>query len=221
MTKKSFITLFTFLLLATSILAEMQFEVAEANPIPWNTKPNLDQPAVFMESPQNNTVYKDSNLFLIFNVTKPASWKIHGPIQYVGQITSVIKVYKDGFDISNHSNLVYDRKGSFFYSDRLNNLTSGLHILNITVLSYTYYTGPPYNNTHIRSSIASSDGPIYQYPVITSKLTYFTAGGAPLPYQTPMPTISIPEFPATLVTTFLLMMALAVAVVCRRRDWFL
>ena len=52
MTKKSFIAIFTILLLVISILSAMQVEVADANPIPWCFDPQM---TVTIQSPENGT----------------------------------------------------------------------------------------------------------------------------------------------------------------------
>ena len=77
-----------------------------------------------------------------FNVTKPDSWKIHMVVPYVGVIASV-NAYLDGYNIY----YVHDGKGQYYFSKEFNLSNSGLHNLNITVLSYSYYTGPAYNNS--------------------------------------------------------------------------
>jgi hypothetical protein len=52
MIKKSFIAIFTILLLVISILSAVQVEVAEANPIPWCFDPQM---TVTIQSPENGT----------------------------------------------------------------------------------------------------------------------------------------------------------------------
>ena len=47
-------------------------------------------------------------------------------------------------------------------------------MLNVTVLSYTYYRGPAYNGSHILTNIMSSSGPVYEYPIVVSDTVYFT-----------------------------------------------
>ena len=69
------------------------------------------------------------------------------------------KTYLDG-------NMIYDGPSdSGSYSIKLNQSASGLHVLNVTALSYTYYRGPAYNGSHILTDIMSSSGPVYEYPI--------------------------------------------------------
>ena len=71
----------------------------------------------------------------------------------------------------------------------------GLHVLNVTVLSYSYYRGPAYNGSHVLSDITSSSGSVYQYPLVVSDIIYFTITGEPSPSPTSKQTLSIdPNF---------------------------
>ena len=60
-------------------------------------------------------------------------------------------------------------------------------MLNVTVLSFTYYRGPAYNNSHIVSDITSSSGPVYEYPTVVSDIVYFTVAGEPSPSASALP----------------------------------
>jgi hypothetical protein len=169
-------------------------ELAMANPVPWQSTPNQDKPTLKIDAPENNTAYKDGSICLNFTVTKPDSWKIYMVVPYVGGIASV-EAYLDGNSIS--------LKGNDFNFFRLIILlevilqtyqsASGLHMLNVTVLSYTYYRGPAYNGTHILSDIQSSSGPVYEYPIVVSDIVYFTVVGGP----TPSPTLTPSPSPST------------------------
>ena len=185
--KKSFIAIATVLLLVISGLVEMQVaEVVDANPVPWQSTPNQDKPTITIETPQNNT--NDNSVNLNFTVTKPDSWKMYMHVApYVGQI-GFPKAYLDGNEISIYSMDAYypqESIKSYNYSAALNQSSSGLHMLNVTVLSYTYYRGPAYHNTHILSDIKSSDGPVYEYPIVVSDIVYFTVGQQLTPSPTP------------------------------------
>jgi len=158
-------------------------EVANANPIPWSTTPNLDAPIITFQSPLNNTIYQNNNVLLDFTVTKPSSWKNYMLIfPVVGDVHS-IEIRLDG----NLENDTLFRMKAFAQNQLTQNLTlsqvsQGLHTINITVLSYTYYKGPAFNNTHIISDIrdfsnfngVSSENTIYQYPIVVSDIVYFT-----------------------------------------------
>ena len=155
----------------------MQVGLAMANPIPWPATPNQDKPTLTIESPQNNTEIDDGFVYLNFTVTKPDSWD--DPqwfIPYIGQIRSV-KAYFD------ENRVFFEPSNSEGYSVKLNlnQSAQGIHTLNVTVLSHTYYRGPAYNGSHMLSSITSSSGPVYEYPVVVFDIVYFTVDGEPSP----------------------------------------
>ena len=150
-------------------------ELAMANPVPYPSTPNQDKPTLTIESPRDGATYNDTDVFLNFTVTKPDSW--YDPqwlfIPYIGQLGAV-EAYIDGNSFNyGHNNCIYFGN-SASYSIKINQSASGLHMLNVTVLSYTYYRGPAYNGSHILSSIQSSSGPVYKYPITVSDVVYFT-----------------------------------------------
>jgi hypothetical protein len=168
---------------AVSMLIGIQaVEVVDANPVPWLTTPNLEKPTLTIKTPQNQTTYNLKDIPVNFTVTKPKSWKNYMAIPVVGDINSI--------DIRLDGNLENDtpfRMKDFTQNQLTQNLilsqvSSGLHTLNITVLSYTFYKGPAFNNTHIISDIrdfsnfsgVSSENTIYQYPIVVSDIVYFT-----------------------------------------------
>ena len=53
-------------------------------------------------------------------------------------------------------------------------------------LSYAYYSGPPYNGSHILY-YQSSSGPVYKYPIALSDIVYFTVAGEPSPSTSLLP----------------------------------
>ena len=194
MRNKSFIAAISLsLILILTVGGVLIIEVARANPIPWPSTPNQDKPTLTVQTPQNNTSYNaDNSVYLSFTVTEPGSW--HNPqwgVVPFGLVDSV-KAYLDG----NVVNLTYNFSGVPFemerhYSSSLNLSASGLHMLNVTVLSYTYYRGPAYNGSHILSGITSSSGPVYEYPTVVSDIIYFTVEQ---PTQNTSPLPSNPAF---------------------------
>jgi hypothetical protein len=168
-------------------VASLFLRLASANPVPWPSTPNQEKPTLTVETPKNNTAYDASSVYLNFTVTEPDSWnKVHMVIPYIGQIASV-NVYLDGKSIQ-FGGYGYGNFESF--SVKLNQSASGVHMLNVTVLSFTYYRGPPYNNSHIVSDIISSSGPVYEYPIVVSYIVYFTVFEEPSP--SPQETESFP-----------------------------
>jgi hypothetical protein len=151
--------------------------LAKANPVPWLSTPNQDKPTLTVESPQNNTEYDESDVYLNYTITKPDSWNTPF-VPFIGQIVSAL-VFLDG-------NVIYGIAMSGSYSVKLNQTSPGLHMLNVTVLSYAYYNGPPYNGSHI-FYIQSSSSPVYKYPTVLSDIVYFTVAEEPSPSTSALP----------------------------------
>jgi hypothetical protein len=81
-------------------------------------------------------------------------------------------------------------------------------VLNVTVLSFAYYRGQAYNNSHIVSDITSSSGPVYEYPQVVSDIVCFTVAGEPSPSTSALP-LETESFSTTTVAA----VSVAVAVV--------
>ena len=181
----------TFLIL---VVASLLLSLASANPVPYPSTPNQDRPTLTIESPENSATYNESDVYLNFTVTKPDSW--YDPqwpfVTYIG-VSGPVEVYLDGNGVNCGRNNCNIFGNSVSYSIKMNQTESGPHTLNVTVLSYTYYRGPAYNGSHILSSIDSSSGPVYQYPIVVSDIIYFTVLGDPS--SSPEPTLILdPNF---------------------------
>ena len=189
-------------------------EVVDANPVPWPTTPILDNPSITIHSPSNNTVYTNGNTTISFTVTKPDSWKRE--LFPYARVDSV-GTYLDGKRILlayNYTNTdpikdEWVKDQSYFYVPSIT--AAGQHMLNVTVVSRSYYRGPAYNGSHIVSDWMSSDGPVYQYPLVVSELVYFTIGGAPSPSLSPLP--SSQEIGFFTIETVAIVSLVAIAVV--------
>lgn len=208
MIKKSFIAGITVLLLLISVLAEMQFEVADANPIPYPSTPSTELPTLVIRSPKNySDYYADGTFKLDFIIIKPESWNtyyinigIRLPIIGV----CIFYVYLDGTytfpQRFPRSDTVTD------YTATFSNLTDTEHVVQIVVVAmayyeayYTYYTqnGETIttgntNDTYITQSIHFQLEPnskivsFQEYPQAASKDPY------PNP-PTPIPLIISPQ----------------------------
>ena len=181
--------------------------LASANPVPWPSTPIQDKPALTIESPTNDTVCENGELHVNFTITEPDSWKREGEMMIPSSFAIVASanasldgntVYSSNYspDINYSAIEVWYDGGSHFSIPQ--QTSPGLHILNVTVLSYSYYRGPAYNGSHILSSITSSSGPVYQYPMVVSAIVYFTVLGEPPSSSAPQGNEQQP-FPATLV----------------------
>ncbi len=146
-------------------------EVVDANPVPWPSTPNLEKPTITVETPQNNTVfaYNANDIWLNFTIAKPDSWTI----QHLVTI-SLVRVQSLEAQLDGNSVYLGSYKQEYSIKLNLNQSAPGLHVLNVTVLSYSYYRGPAYNGSHLVSAIYSSSGPVYQYPIVVSDIVYFT-----------------------------------------------
>ena len=75
MIRKSFIALFTILLLVILVLSAMQVKVVEANPYwIWNTVdsiPGAIPPSITVQNLQNNSIYSSDRIIINLTVTKP------------------------------------------------------------------------------------------------------------------------------------------------------
>jgi len=196
-TALALISLISTLLLV--VVASPFLRLASANPVPWPSSPIQDKPSLTIESPTNNTVYENGELRINFTETEPDSWKREGEMMIPSSFASMASV-----NASLDGNTVY----SSTYSPDVNYSTvevwydgashfsipqqssPGPHVLNVTVLSYSYYRGPAYNGSHILSSITSSGGPVYQYPLVVSDIIYFTVEQPTKPELFPTTTVA-------------------------------
>jgi hypothetical protein len=122
-------------------------------------------------------LFNSTDIWLNFTITVPDAWKT-GPMPppYVGQVTS-LKAYMDGSLVGQNRELWVGPElrldGSKSFAVKLDESTSGLHTLNVTVVSETYYTGPAVNGSHIPYYL-DDGGTVYKYPAATSDIRYFT-----------------------------------------------
>ena len=173
----------TIALILTLTVVMQMVGLAMANPVPWPSTPNQEKPTLTILSPKNNTEYDESDVYLNFAVSTPDSWKIvHMITISLGRVASV-NAYLDG----NSVNYGCKSSGEYFFRLNLSQSTIRRHVLNVTVLSFTYYRGPAYNNSHIISDITSSSGPVYEYPTVVSDIVYFTVAGEPSPSASALP----------------------------------
>jgi hypothetical protein len=223
--KKAYTTTITAAFFVVLTLGSLQ--IAGANPVPWSFTPNEELPTLTIQTPQNYSTSKDSNVALNFMVTWPDSWnKIYWYWHVVGEVVSV-DVFLDGnisvhytkhqTDLYLNGNKTTQHNGNDLvnFSLSLNQTTTGTHTLKVTVLSYTYYKGILQNASDTESGTTSNGKPIYQHPRVVSDTVYFTVGEIA---QNTEPTPTVPEFPTTLPITLATIAAiLAVAVVKSRK----
>ncbi len=206
----------TITLILTLTVGMQVAGLAMANPVPWPSTPNQDKPTLTILSPKNNTEYEGSDVYLNFAVSTPDSWKIVHMIPIsLGRVASV-NAYLDG----NSINYGYKSSREYFFRLDLNQSTIRRHVLNVTVLSFTYYRGPAYNNSHFISDITSSSGPVYEYPQVVSDIVYFTVAGEPSPsaYALPLETESFSTANVATVSAALAAVGVAGALLIYRKK---
>jgi hypothetical protein len=202
MRKKTFIAIVTVALILVSLVEMQTVEIGKANPVPFPPTPNKETPSLAIVNPQNYSTVNASSFLLNFTVTKPNSWNSVYIFFYIGQIIS-IDVILDG-NLRSQMDMRGNNATSF--SVLLNQLTSGLHEANVTVLSYTYYTQVFLDRPNIYSNITDNDRPIYAYPIVVSDTVFFTVD-ASVPSSSPPATPSPTPSPSPVPTSTLALTA--------------
>ncbi|MCL4429304.1 MAG: hypothetical protein M1167_00995 [Chloroflexi bacterium] len=207
--------------------------VAEANPIPYPDTPSTELPILTVQTPNpSSPIYAGNNLELSFNVTKPQSWDsyYHDMIPTVGK--AQIFLYFDGE--LKHA-YPWTQNTVDQYTAVFANLTRQQHTVWIDVYCDVFAGTDGYNASVSQTLTFTIDAQtqtiaFHEDPVVTTRPgtrpTYVppnppmpTLNPTATPTATPFPTTGIPEFPATLAITFLLMAALAsVALFARKRP---
>jgi hypothetical protein len=189
MPNKSLAIIFLTAILALVIIVQVA-EVVEANPVPYTETPNLERPSLKITEPQNHSTYNTSNIPLNLTVKQPDSWNAtHWLSHYVGEVNSV-DVSLDGNQtaeyttnhiykyLNGNKTMIYpdDVRDEFSLSnicDWINQTTSGMHTLNVTVISHTYSLSQ-YPGSNEEKGAMYDGKPIYEFPIIVSDTIYFT-----------------------------------------------
>ncbi len=106
-------------------------------------------------------------------------------------LTTSVDVYIDGnlrnhfVDHHDYSNPAYDFTN---FSVNLNQTSPGSHSANVTVYAYTLYLGPPMDKTHILRE-NTTDGPLYEFPIVVSDTVNFTVNKQIEPSPSIMPSL--------------------------------
>jgi hypothetical protein len=186
--KKSFIALCAILLLVISILSAMQIEVVDANPAPL-------PPKFTVESPQNNTVIYNTDSAKIS--VKLETVSVFDYYYSVDKPRTTFPYGKIPLNLTITSEKPLTHEKTHQCNIQLHNLTDGQHSV---TLYYSYYDSIIPDWEHI-------------LPVAT---IVFSIDNLVTP--SPKPTPTVPEFPTALTITFLIMVAVAFAVVSRRKH---
>jgi hypothetical protein len=245
MINKSFIAVATILFLVSSILAETQFvEVADANPT-WGTSatpipPIKDPPQITITSP--NSIEYSNPVPLSITIIQPDSWvskrKMVLPRPWVDNSDNVVAgqnrlisltciIDGQSFIIWNSTFLgeglgvAYDLPRITQFSAVMN-VSKGQHNLRVNVLAVSEYVvegiipfaGRLYNISASKSTTftVNSNSDFGLPPKIDNISSSYAIWQSSSPIATP----TVPEFPAALALTLLIMVALAVLVSFRR-----
>jgi len=160
MIKKSFILVVTILFLVNSVLAEIQVELVDANPIPYPNTPSTELPTLVVRSPKNYSDYYAEGTFkLDFLIIQPESWNLY----YKGFAINgqyLLKVYLDGTRLLverfPRSSTVTD------YTATFSNLTDTEHVVHIVVVAMASYMRYYTRNGETISTNGSNDTYITQ-----------------------------------------------------------
>ncbi len=201
MKRKVVLTGILFSALIVSLFSLTQVvEIAKANFIPPPT-PNTDPPTLAIQSPQNSTTYTDSNVTLIFSLTKPDTWFNNT------QITRIEYTLDENRNSILFSNEVFQAKMPngdnlqkvTYFQFSLENLSNGAHSLDIHVKAESLYTA--------QSNYPTASMEVYSKVFFSMEKPVFSS-----------PSPSIPEFPAWIILPTLLIIATLVTGTVKKRT---
>ncbi len=217
MIKISFIAIFTIFLLVLSTLSAKQYEAVKANPISVSVpdNPDTNQPIITVNNPKNDINLNITCFTLTFTVKKPSSWFSFYPVH--GDLIS-ISYLLDGekTDVAS-SDLDTDHYSSkpLTFTETISELSEGNHSLQVYVRSVSYYLDPnrpAENSTYGWWMYPPANNFMDTYSNIN--FTVNTIHNSPTVPSTP----TIPEFSVPLDITFLVLVAVALAVLVKRKN---
>lgn len=179
--------------------------LANANPVPYSSKPSTEWPTLTVETPQNySDIYAENSFRLNYSVTKPDSWDhYHLGIPVVGDYH--VFVYLDNALIDSFIERPY-HPFTKNYSVILNGLTNEWHTLQIDVKAKTFYkiTKAAENPLEKEMNISAT----INFNIIAENKTILLAVDE---------TATIPEFQPWMILPLTAMATLLVAVMRRKR----
>jgi|WetSurMetagenome_2_1015567.scaffolds.fasta_scaffold89640_2 hypothetical protein len=190
------------------MLSAMQVEVVEANPF-WifhQIEPRQDTipPKITIFNPQNNTAYSSGNITISFYVDRPKLDMNGSSIDI--QSSSIINITYTLDDKTEHAFTIW-KDGSASSSSGIPNFSTSL---NSPALS----TGNHYLTVYSEAVVFAGGLDIF---FINSSSTVLFATGIQSLQPNPQ-TPTVPELPATLALAVLIILAVAVSVVARRKT---
>jgi hypothetical protein len=209
MIKKSFIATISILFLVSSVLAEMQVEVVDANPLPWAFDPQM---TVTIKSPANGTI---NSLPVLVSFTSQSDWQFSVSDDPSEEwVTSFFYVLDGqnmrsmGMRFVGTQNTTISEQGSkydynFSGQAYLTNLADGPHTITVYygAVNKISYVGTPQEHVSYNTAWQATS----QF-YVQNKLT-----------PSPTPTPTVPEFPFIIVTAIILaVLTLAVSVFKRK-----
>jgi hypothetical protein len=189
--KKTALTLVAALLSITVGTQVVSFTSANPySPPPFfPPEPNTDPPIITVQSPHNITYYVN-DVQLNFTITQPSSWQQDN--------LTLAYIYKVSYQLDGRTNTMWKMMPSQpptlpttqQFSALLNGLSTGGHILQINVTTYSIYDPVQSVDWHFTS----------EYWMNTIRTISFTVDAGPYPSPSPSPQETGPEpFPTTLV----------------------
>jgi len=186
MTKQSLFlkTIALFLLLAVLGTGAL----VEANPIPYPATPSQEKPTLTIKNMQNDTIYGVGAIMLDFSVVPPDAWtRTYDYFFHIGYVSNV-SVALDGKQCGSSS------YNSTDYSFVINQTALGMHKIQITVFSCSYYLTPVEGMDNIPSKYLTYDGVHpYEYWTVVSDTVYYTTSSSSTDFPAHIPATSTPS----------------------------
>ncbi len=127
--------------------------VAKANPtyLPAPPTPDLNQPTITIQTPEQNKIYNANSIAYSITVKKPSSWFNEYPVH--GQILVIDYILDGNQHVEIGDEPDYYKQGPFSFTGTLPGLSEGNHSLEVYIRSDSYYdpsntTQPPYPPPH-------------------------------------------------------------------------
>ncbi|MGE5637580.1 MAG: hypothetical protein ACM3WQ_02635, partial [Chloroflexota bacterium] len=125
-------------------------EVARANPTypPSPPTPDLNQPTITIQTPEQNKTYNVNSVPYSIIVNKPSSWFDEYPVH--GQILVIDYILDGSQHVEIGDEPDYYKQGPFSFKGTISGLSEGNHSLEVYVRSDSFYdpsnttTQPPY-----------------------------------------------------------------------------
>lgn len=167
------------LIFATMIL---DINVAKANPTypPMPPTPDLNQPTITIQTPEQNKIYNVNSVPYSITVKKPSSWFDEYPVH--GQILIIDYILDGSQHVEIGDEPDYYKQGPFSFTGTLSGLPEGNHSLEVYVRSDSFYdpsnaTQPPYPPPHDYYLDTYSDKINFTVDTVAPSISFLVVSG--------------------------------------------